>query len=194
MGDPKRVVERHIEAFNGRQADADPWAEDAEFVAPATSMRGRGDVLAFLRVFWDAFPDGRLETVRLFAEGSVVAAEGTFTGTHTGVMRTPSGEVPATGRQVDFRWMSSYDVHGDELVSEHLYFDQLDLLGQLGVMQSQHLERRRDGPIRPRRSLTSHATKPAMPTAQWHRPAAVHTRSRAALPELPGTAPGRPNP
>jgi predicted ester cyclase len=134
MADPKRVVERHVEAFNARDADAEPWSEDADFVAPNASMHGREQVLGFLGVFWDAFPDGRLEASRLLAEGSVVAAEGRFTGTHTGVMRAPAGDVAATGRQVDFRWMSSYEVRGDELASEHLYFDQAELLGQLGLM------------------------------------------------------------
>src|SRR5687767_4404124 len=86
MADPKRVVERHVEAFNVRDADAEPWSDDADFVAPNASMHGREEVLGFLGVFWDAFPDGRLETSRLLAEGSVIAAEGRFTGTHTGVM------------------------------------------------------------------------------------------------------------
>ena len=90
MADPKRVVERHIEAFNAHDADAEPWSEDANFVAPNASMHDREQVLGFLGVFWDAFPDGRLETSRLLAEGSVVAAEGRFIGTHTGVMRTPA--------------------------------------------------------------------------------------------------------
>lgn len=134
MADPKRVVERHVEAFNARDADAEPWSEDADFVAPNASMHGREEVLGFLGVFWDAFPDGRLETSRLLAEGSVAAAEGRFIGTHTGVMRTPTGDVAATGRQVDFRWMSSYEVRGDELASEHLYFDQVELLSQLELM------------------------------------------------------------
>ena len=107
MADPKHVVERHVEAFNARDADAEPWSEDADFVAPNAPMHGREEVLGFLGVFWDAFPDGRLETSRLLAEGSVVAAEGRFIGTHTGVMRTPAGDVAATGRNVDFRWMSS---------------------------------------------------------------------------------------
>jgi hypothetical protein len=64
----------------------------------------------------------------------VVAAEGRFIGTHTGVMRTPAGDVAATGRPVDLRWMSSYQVRGDELASEHLYFGQAELLGELGLM------------------------------------------------------------
>jgi len=134
MADPKHVVERHVEAFNARDADAAPWSDDGELVAPNGSMHGREQVLGFLGVFWDAFPDGRLEISRLLGEGSIVAAEGKFMGTHTGVMRTPAGDVAATGRNVDLRWMSSYEVRGDELASEHLYFDQAALLGQLGLM------------------------------------------------------------
>jgi predicted ester cyclase len=134
MAGSKSVVERHLEAFNAQDADAEPWSDDAELVAPNASVHGRDEVLGFLGVFWEAFPDGRLETSGLLGEGSVVAAEGRFIGTHTGVMRTPAGDVAATGRQVDFRWMAGYQVRGDELASEHLYFDQTELLGQLGLM------------------------------------------------------------
>jgi predicted ester cyclase len=134
MAEAKQVVERHVDAFNARQADAEPWTEDAEFVAPGASMSGREEVLAFLGAFWEAFPDGRLELSRVFAEGSLAAAEGRFIGTHSGVFRTPTGEVPATGRPVEFRWMSAYEARGDELASEHLFFDQVELLSQLGLM------------------------------------------------------------
>jgi predicted ester cyclase len=134
MADAKQVVERHVDAFNGRRADADPWSEDAELVAPGASMRGRDEVLGFLRVFWEAFPDGRLEVSRVFGQEPGAAAEGRCVGTHTGPLHTPNGEVAATGRQVEFRWMSSYDARGDQLVSEHLYFDQAELLAQLGLM------------------------------------------------------------
>ena len=134
MAEAKQVVERHVEAFNAHQADADPWTEDAEFVAPGGSMRGREDVLAFLGAFWEAFPDGRLELSKVLGEGSVAAAEGRFIGTHSGLFRTATADVPATGRPVDFRWMSAYEARGDELASEHLFFDQVELLTQLGLM------------------------------------------------------------
>ena len=91
MAGPKRVVERHVEAFNARDAVDEPWSEDADFVAPNASMHGREEVLGFLGVMRDAFPDGRLETSRLITDGSVAAAEGRFIGTHTGVMRTLQG-------------------------------------------------------------------------------------------------------
>jgi predicted ester cyclase len=134
MADPKRVVERHVAAFNAKDADAEPWTEDAEFVAPNASMRGRAEVVGFFGVFWEAFPDLRIEISRVLAEGSAVAAEGRLLGTHTGVLRTPAGDVAPTGRHVDVRWMSGYEVRDDLLVSERLYFDQAELLGQLGLM------------------------------------------------------------
>ena len=136
MADPKSVVEHHVETFNARDVDASPWSNDADFVAPNGAMHGREEVMGFFGVFWNAFPDGRLELSNLLAEGSVVAAEGRFIGTHTGVLASPAGDVAATGRPVDLRWMSSYQVRGDELASEHLYFDQAELLGQLGLMQA----------------------------------------------------------
>ena len=45
MADPKRVVERHVEAFNARDVDASPWSDDADLVAPNGSMHGREEVL-----------------------------------------------------------------------------------------------------------------------------------------------------
>ena len=135
MDDPKRLVERHVAAFNARDEDAFPWAADLEFVAPGgAQLRGRDEVLGFFHGFWEAFPDARNEVVRLIGEGSTCAGEGTFTGTHTGTMRTPTGELPPTGRRVQFGWMAMYEFRGDALASEHLYFDQAELLGQLGLM------------------------------------------------------------
>jgi hypothetical protein len=42
--------------------------------------------------------------------------------------------VPATDRQVEFRWMSSYEARNEHLISEHLYFDQVALLAELDLM------------------------------------------------------------
>ena len=136
MPDLKQVVERHVAAFNARDEAGYPWTADFEFVTPGATLKGREDGLGFIRGFWEAFPDVRLEVVRLISEGSVGAAEGTLAGTHTGVLRTPAGEVQPTGRRVQLDWMAMYGLAGDSLSSEHLYFDQAALLGQLGLMPS----------------------------------------------------------
>ena len=128
------VVTQHIEAFNGRDRDSEPWAAEAELVAPGGSVSGRDEVLGFLGVFQEAFPDGRLEVGPLLVDGSSVAVEGKFVGTHDGILHSPDGDVAPTGRAVELRWSSAYEVSGAELTSEHLYFDQMDLLGQLGLL------------------------------------------------------------
>jgi predicted ester cyclase len=128
------AIEQHIQAFNSRQSDEDPWAEDAYMIAPGgANPTGRDEVLAFLRVFQMAFPDGRLTARTLIADGPNVAAEGEFHGTHDGPLASPAGEVPPTGRTVTFRWAAIYVVDGAEIRSEHLFFDQADFLAQLGL-------------------------------------------------------------
>jgi len=134
MAGSRDIIMRHIEAFNAHDQDADPWAADAQMVAPGASVSGRDEVLGFLSAVQEAFPNGRLEVKQLLAEGPAAAAEGSFERTHDGVLHTPNGDVEPTGRPVGFRWASVYEVDGEELKSEHLFFDQMDLLGQLGLL------------------------------------------------------------
>jgi predicted ester cyclase len=134
MSSARDVILKHIDAFNRRDSDADPWAADAEFKAPVAQVSGRDDIIGFFRAFQAAFPDVRLELQQLLADGAAAAAEGTLTGTHNGVLPTPSGDVAPTGRAVELRWAAIYATDGDTLKSEHLFFDQMDFLGQLGLL------------------------------------------------------------
>jgi predicted ester cyclase len=134
MPDARDVILQHIAAVNSNDSDADPWAADAVLVAPGGEASGRDGVLAFLGVFHEAFPDLRLEVTQLLTDGAAAAAEGTIVGTHDGVLHTPNGDVAPTGRAVELRWAAVYATDGDTLKSEHLFFDQMDFLGQLGLL------------------------------------------------------------
>jgi predicted ester cyclase len=134
MPGARDVILKHIEAVNGRNSDADPWAIDAEMTAPGAQVSGRDNVIGFIAVFQEAFPDLRLELAQLLTDGPAAAAEGTITGTHDRVLHTPNGDVAPTGRTVEFRWAAVYVTDGDTLKSEHLFFDQMDFLGQLGLL------------------------------------------------------------
>jgi hypothetical protein len=48
----------------------------------------------------------------------------------------PDGEVPPTGRNVSFRFAmaATRDPNGQQARSVNLYFDNLEFLGQLGVL------------------------------------------------------------
>ncbi len=134
MSSAKDVILKHVDAMNARDSDADPWAADAEMAAPGAQVSGRDNVIGFLAVFQDAFPDLRLEIVQLLTDGTAAAAEGTLRGTHTGVLQTPNGAVAPTGQGVELPWAAVYATEGDTLKSEHLFFDQMDFLGQLGLL------------------------------------------------------------
>lgn len=134
MSTTRATIDQHIKAFNDRTPDADPWSAEAEMVTPGGTFTGRDEVLGFLSVFQHAFSDGTLRVDSAVIDGGHASVEGTFQGVHDGVLQSPSGPVEATGRPVSFRWSATYLADGSELMSEHLYFDQLDFLGQLGLL------------------------------------------------------------
>lgn len=134
MPDARDVILKHIAAVNDRDSDAEPWAADAELVAPGGHANGRDAVIGLLGVFHEAFPDIHLEIKQLLTDGPAAAAEGTLTGTHAGVLHAPNGDVAPTGRAVELRWAAVYVTEGETLKSEHLFFDQMDFLGQLGLL------------------------------------------------------------
>ena len=134
MPGAKDVILKHIDAFNGRDSDADPWAADAEMTAPGAQVSGRDNVIGFIAVFQEAFPDLRLEVHQLLSDGSTAAAEGLMTGTHSALLHTPNGDIAPTGRAIALRWAAVYATDADTIKSEHLFFDQMEFLGQLGLL------------------------------------------------------------
>jgi predicted ester cyclase len=98
------------------------------------TLRGHEQVMQVVRAFWDALPDAKITAVDQVAAGNVVVAEVTIAGTHSGTFRTPQGEIPRTGNPVSLRYAAVKRFEGDRLVSEHLSFDQLEFLQQLGAM------------------------------------------------------------
>ena len=45
MASARDVILKHIDAFNGRDSAADPWAADAEMTAPGAQVSGRDNVI-----------------------------------------------------------------------------------------------------------------------------------------------------
>jgi steroid delta-isomerase-like uncharacterized protein len=109
-------------------------ADDCDVVVPGFRGRGPQAYIDWARPFCDAFPDLN-HTVGALAEGGdTVAFELRVAGTHTEPLRTPAGDVPATGRAVDFHAGDVWQVNDGRIVALHVYFDQMELLGQLGLL------------------------------------------------------------
>ncbi|MGH9284568.1 MAG: ester cyclase, partial [Acidimicrobiales bacterium] len=81
------------------------------------------------------FTELSVETQTKAAWGNQTLDEWSLSGTNSGTLRMPTGEtVPATGRRVTVRGADVCTVEGEVVVEHHVYYDQAELFGQLGVL------------------------------------------------------------
>ncbi|MBV9379214.1 MAG: ester cyclase [Streptosporangiaceae bacterium] len=136
-GDTRSLIERNIELWNGR--DREGWLASAdlhrlEAQAPGgMRLTGREAAETLWSTWHEAFPDNRLEIIAIHADDRGGVHEGRFTGTHTGTLRGPAGEIAPTGRTLDANFTGVYEFDDGKITSFHLYFDQAELLSQLGL-------------------------------------------------------------
>ena len=133
----REAFERGTDTFNAQDLAgfADVLAGDVVFVAPG-GVRGEGKAAcaAFVGGWFGAFPDAHVEVHGLHVAGDVAVEEGTFTGTHDGVLHTPQGDVAPTGRSVRLYYLQVLRFRDGRHVSFNLMFDRLLMLEQLGLV------------------------------------------------------------
>ncbi|HEV2060314.1 MAG TPA: ester cyclase [Solirubrobacteraceae bacterium] len=109
--------------------------ERAELEAPGgLRLSGRAGAEQFYDAWNEAFPDNAIEDQLIFAADSQGVEEAKFAGTHTGPLRSPTGEIAPTGKTVVSRYAAVSRVEDGKIVSFHMYFDLADVLGQLGLI------------------------------------------------------------
>lgn len=136
MTSPIDVARRHDEAWNSKDVASrrQLCSADVELEMPGgISVRGVDPFLQIESVFWAALPDSHIKRTEEIISGDTVVSEGVLIGTHTGPFRTPQGEIPASGNQVNLRFASIKRVVEGRIASEHLYFDQLEFMTQIGA-------------------------------------------------------------
>jgi predicted ester cyclase/heme-degrading monooxygenase HmoA len=136
-GDTRSMIERNVELWNAK--DRDGWLAGIDLhrfearMPGAMRLTGRDAANALWNTYNEAFPDNQLEIRAIHADVPGGAAECRAIGTHTGVLRGPGGELPPTGKQVRLDFCGLYEFGEGKITSFHLYFDQAELLGQLGI-------------------------------------------------------------
>jgi steroid delta-isomerase-like uncharacterized protein len=137
MPDAQQVVAEAAEAFNAHDAERmrTSYAPDAVFEAPGgVRLEGPEAITAYALGWLRAFPDGHLVIHSRTGGDDLVAQEFHFEGTHTDTLSGAAGDIPATNRSISGRGINVFGVRDGKIVSEHLYFDQVELLTQLGLM------------------------------------------------------------
>jgi steroid delta-isomerase-like uncharacterized protein len=133
----REAFERGTETFNAHDVDgfAAVLADDVVFEAPGgTRGQGKEACAEFFGSWFAAFSDARVDVHDVHFVDDVAVEEGTFTGTHDGVLHTPTGDVPPTGRAVRVGYIQVLRFRDGKHVSFHLMFDRLAMLEQLGLV------------------------------------------------------------
>jgi predicted ester cyclase len=137
MAHARVVAARLVDAFNAHVEAriSDLNHENAVFEGPGdVRLDGREAVTEYTMAWLNAFPDARITLNNEFAVGDWVAQEFTFEGTHEATLSSPSGDIPATHKRLKGRGAQIFKVAGDLVIDTRLYFDQVQLMTQLGLM------------------------------------------------------------
>ena len=132
----REAFEKGTDTFNAHDIDGftSVLADDVTYRAPGISGQGRAACAEFFAGWFGAFPDAHVEVHALHVTGDVAVEEGTFTGTHHGVLRSPAGDIPPTGRPVTIYYLQVLRFRDGKHVSFSLMFDRLLMLEQLGLI------------------------------------------------------------
>ena len=138
MGEARQQMDRMTECMRAKDVDglAKAYAADAVITTPDQGeIKGREQVVGYLHEFLTALPDFDWEPLAGHESGNVAIDEGWVVGTNTGPIQLPTGEVlPPTGRRVRVRGCDVGTVENGAIVRHNFYFDQTELLGQLGLL------------------------------------------------------------
>ena len=139
----REAFQKGTDTFNAHDIDgfADVLADDVVFEAPG-GMRGEGKAacVEFFGGWFSAFPDAHVEIHGVHVIDDVAVEEGTFTGTHDGVLRSPTGDIPPTGRPVKVDYIQVLHFRNGKHASFNLMFDRLLMLEQLGLIPAPALD------------------------------------------------------
>ena len=137
--DNATLARRIYQAFNERRLD-DAIAlatEDVELtIVPwGQTFHGHDGFREFMTGFINGYSDIQIaEITNQVASAYGVATEFIARGTHDGTLVSPAGEIPATGKAVDFPIVEVWEVRDGKLAALRNYFDSATIMAQLGLL------------------------------------------------------------
>ena len=104
-------------------------------VATGRNVRGIADILSAFKGWATAFPDSKGKILDEYVSDTTVVLELEWTGTHSGPLQTPNGNIPPTGKTIKVRACEVFQFTGEKILNARHYFDMATLLRQLGVIK-----------------------------------------------------------
>lgn len=143
--DNASLAQMGYDLFNTHQSDP-AWidkslaliSEDCEIllVPLGMALHGHDGYKQFLLSWTEAFPDSHAEVTHMLAGENHAITEFIGRGTHTGTLHGPTGDIPATGRKVEFRLCDVHVIKNGKIVGFREYYDLMGFMQQLGLIPS----------------------------------------------------------
>ena len=137
MAETRKIAEEFVDVFNAHDEDRiRALSTDSAIIEAPGEIRleGQEAVTAYAMNWLNAFSDARVTVQTEIVEGDWVAQRFTFEGTHDGTLSSPAGEIPPTNRRLTGRGVQLLRIEGDAVAETQLYFDQVQVMTQLGLM------------------------------------------------------------
>ena len=135
--DIQRLVDSVIQLWNTGNADVAKqlYSDDALRSDPNQSepTRGSREIARYVAEVRAGYPDFKLEINDKVFEANRLVTHWTCTGTHNGEFQG----IPATGKRINIRGLALARIENGKVAEEHVYFDRLTMLEQLGVAPDQ---------------------------------------------------------
>ena len=133
------LINKHLADFN-----ASNWTEWKAALAPDVvyeevptriKVNGPDEAVKSVQRWKKAFPDstGTMLDAIESEDGSELAVEVEWRGTHTAVLEGPMGTIPPTNKKVTVKATMMYKVRNNKIVDFRHFFDLLTILAQIGV-------------------------------------------------------------
>src|SRR5258706_2250083 len=130
----ERMQQFYDKVINAHNADMVDSFCTADFVDhnPDQGHTGKGidDMKATFKDFFAAFPDVRMTSDFMIAEGDMVMAHVTMTGTNTGAM----GKMPATNKPFSVEGIDVIKIKDGKASERWGFFDSMKMMTQLAMM------------------------------------------------------------
>jgi steroid delta-isomerase-like uncharacterized protein len=96
------------------------------------ASKGYEGIKTWLNNVFTSTPDHHLTFNEFYVDGNVIFTRWTATGTNTGPLSTPFGDVPATGRSFSISGLSFYRIENGLITEMEVVFNVLEMLMQIG--------------------------------------------------------------
>ena len=126
----KNIARKLTEALNNQDLSLIDEALGANYYNHSYELKGPEAFKQFCEMFLSAFPDYHADDEHIVAEGDKVVVVGTGTGTHKNEFRG----IPATGKQIQYKYANVHRFVDSKIVEEWDVMDTMSLYQVLGVI------------------------------------------------------------